>query len=432
MPMSPAFEARLHPLLPRIVDEFGTPFHIYDEAGIVEGGERLNKLFTGIEGFREFFAVKALPNLRILELLRHELGFGFDCSSVPELQMARSIGAGPDDIMFTSNNTSPREYAEALSAGGCILNLDDISFIDKVPALPQLLCFRYNPGERRSGNRIIGTPVEAKYGLRHDQVIDAYRTARERGVLRFGLHTMVVSNERNYEYMVATAEMLLELAVEVGGAAGVRFEFLNIGGGIGIPYRPEDDAFDLESLAREASDRFERFGREQGYAPRLYMECGRFVTGPHGVLVTEVLNVMSKYRDYVGVDACMSSLMRPAMYDAYHHITALDRQGRQKQGPEVIVDVVGSLCENNDKFAKQRGLPPAQEGDLLLIHDTGAHGLAMGFQYNGRLRPQELLLRRDGSVELIRRAETVEDYLRTQTGFEPKVLRAGEIGSTPG
>jgi diaminopimelate decarboxylase len=292
--------------------------------------------------------------------------------------------------------------------------------------MPELVCFRYNPGSRRTGNAIIGKPDEAKYGLRHDQIVQAYRLARERGAKRFGLHTMVISNERNFDYMVATIEMLFGVCREVTEATGIRFEFVNIGGGIGIPYRPDDEPFDLEGLAGKANGLFDGFKRQQGYAPKLFMECGRFVTGPHGVLVTQVLNVMSKYRDYVGVDACMSSLMRPAMYDAYHHITAVGRDGQEKRGVSGIVDVVGSLCENNDKFAKQRELPAVEEGDYLVIQDTGAHGLAMGFQYNGRLRPKELLLRRDGSVELIRRAETIEDYLRTQTNFEPQVLRLGE------
>lgn len=426
MPMSPSFAQRLEPVLPRIAAEFGTPFHIYDEAGIIENGQRLNRLFAGIPGFREFYAVKALPNLRILELVNEELGFGFDCSAVAELQMARQVGAGPQDIMFSSNNTSPAEYAEALAQGGCILNLDDITFVDKVPQMPELVCFRYNPGSARSGNEIIGKPEEAKYGVRDDQVVEAYRLARERGATRFGLHTMVISNERNHEYMIATIEMLFGVIRRVQAELGIQFEFINIGGGIGIPYRPEDNAFDLEGLASKATALFEAFRQENGYAPRLLMECGRFITGPYGVLATQVLNVMSKYRDYVGVDACMSSLMRPGMYDAYHHITAIGQDGRPKQGVSGLVDVVGSLCENNDKFAKQRELPTVQDGDYLLIHDTGAHGWAMGFQYNGRLRPKELLLRRDGSVELIRRAETIEDYLRTQVNFEPRVLAPAE------
>jgi diaminopimelate decarboxylase len=422
MPMSPEFAQRLEPVLPRIAAEFGTPFHIYDEAGMLDNGLLLNKLFGGLPGFREYFAVKALPNLRILELLHEELGFGFDCSAVAELQMARQVGAKPEDIMFSSNNTSPEEYDEALAHGGCILNLDDITFVDKLPRMPELICFRYNPGSRRTGNSIIGNPEEAKYGVRHDQVVDAYKLARDRGATRFGLHTMVVSNERSMEYVVATIEMLFDVCREVTKETGIRFEFINIGGGIGIPYRPEDPAFNLDGLAARAHTLFRRFERDEGYTPRLLMECGRVISGPYGVLATQVLNVMSKYRDYVGVDACMSSLMRPGMYDAYHHITAIGQDGQRKQGVSGLVDVVGSLCENNDKFAKQRELPPIADGDYLLIHDTGAHGIAMGFQYNGRLRPKELLLRRDGSIELIRRAETIEDYLRTQTNFEPKVL----------
>ncbi len=426
MPMSKGFEDRLNPLLADLATEFGTPFHIYDETGLIENGEHWNRLFSGIDGFREFFAVKALPNLRILEILQSDLGFGFDCSSIPELLMARQVGAKPDNIMFSSNNTSATEYGEALSQGGCLLNLDDVSFIDKVPQLPELLCFRYNPGSRRTGNTIIGKPEEAKYGLRHDQIVEAYRLSRDRGVKRFGLHTMVVSNERNHEYMIATVQMLLELAKEIGSEAGIELEFINIGGGIGIPYQPEDAAFDLEALADRAGELFADFGRTQGYRPKLYMECGRAITGPHGVLVTEVINLMEKYRNYVGVDACMSSLMRPAMYDTYHHITAMGSDGLPREGVAGVFDVVGSLCENNDKFAKQRELPPVNEGDYLLVHDTGAHGSAMGFQYNGRLRPKELLLRRDGSVELIRRAETNEDYLRTQTNFEPQVMPANQ------
>jgi len=422
MPMSPSYAERLEPVLPKIAAEFGTPFHIYDEAGIVENGKRLNELFAGIPGFREYYAVKALPNLRILELVFNELGFGFDCSAVAELQMARQVGAKPEDIMFSSNNTSQSEYAEALAYGGCILNLDDITFVDKVPAMPELVCFRYNPGSRREGNTIIGKPEEAKYGVRHDQVVEAYRRARDAGARRFGLHTMVISNERNHEYMVATIEMLFDVMREVTKELGIQFEFINIGGGIGIPYRPEDNAFDIEGLAAKATALFEKFADSDGYQPRLLMECGRYITGPYGVLVTQVLNVMSKYRDYVGVDACMSSLMRPGMYDAYHHITAVGQDGQPKRGVAGLVDVVGSLCENNDKFAQQRPLPTVADGDLLMIHDTGAHGLAMGFQYNGRLRPKELLLRQDGSVELIRRAETIDDYLRTQVNFEPKVL----------
>jgi len=423
VPISAAFAHRLIPALPSIAVAFGTPFHVYDEAGIVDGGRQLADMLARIPGFREFFAVKALPNLRIMELLWRELGFGFDCSSIAELQMARRIGAHAHDIHFTSNNTSEEEYAEALHGGGCILNLDDVSFVDKPIVMPELICFRYNPGTSSDGNAVIGKPQESKFGVRRDQIVGAYARARDRGAKRFGLHGMQVSNERRYEHVVSTLEMLLGVCSEVSAATGIRFEFVNIGGGIGIPYRPSEEAFDLAGFARRGAELFAAFERDHGYCPRMYMECGRFITGQHGVLVTRVLNVMSKYREYVGVDACMSSLMRPGMYEwAYNHITALGRDGRELCGATRVVDVVGSLCENNDKFAKQYPLPPVTEGDYLLIHDTGAHGHAMGFQYNGRLRPQELLFRRDGTVELIRRAENVEDYLRTQLDFEPRVL----------
>lgn len=424
MPMTKAFEQRLCPKLSRIVDHFGTPFHIYDEQGIVENGRELILLFSQVDGFQEFFAVKALPNPAILCLMQ-QLGFGFDCSSIPELVLARRVGASPENIMFTSNNTGNPEFLEAAKDGGCILNLDDVTLIDKVPGdFPELICFRYNPGERRSGTDFIGTPVEAKYGVRHDQTINAFRRAIRRGAKRFGLHTMIISNELNYTYMVETVRMLLEVIEEVSEALGIKFDFINIGGGIGTPYRPDDKPFNLAALAQEAQHYFEQFRQRHGYVPKLFMESGRAMTGPYGVLVTKVINRMSKYREYVGVDACMSSLMRPALYGAYHHITVFDGNGAPKETPKVVVDVVGSLCENNDKFAKQRELPEVSEGDLLVIHNTGAHGHAMGFNYNARLRPQELLLRTDGSVELIRRAETTEDYFRTMFGFTPDIIPA--------
>lgn len=417
MPMSDAFKQRLFPHLDRIAGHFGTPFHIYDEAGILETGEQLKKAFAGIPGFQEYYAVKALPNLKILELMQ-QMGFGFDCSSIPELIMARQVGAKPEQIMFTSNNTAPEEFEAALGDGGCILNLDDISLIPKVPEpFPELICFRYNPGPRRTGNVIIGNPVEAKYGVTHDQVVDAYRQARERGARRFGLHTMVASNECDYSYIVETARMILEVAEMVMKELDIRFEFVNIGGGLGIPYRPEDNPLDLDAMSKEITALFDDFRARHGHAPAMVMESGRWMTGPHGVLVTRAINHKDTYRRYIGVDACMSSLMRPGMYGAYHHIEVPGAEGR----PTEVVDVVGSLCENNDKFAIQRELPRIEEGDLLVIQDSGAHGHAMGFQYNGRLRPQELILRADGRVEMIRRAETLEDYFATQT-FEPNAI----------
>jgi diaminopimelate decarboxylase len=423
MPMSQSFKDRLFPILPQLAAHYGTPFHVYDEAGIRATGEALKQAFAGIPGFREYFAVKALPNRRIQEIM-FDLGFGFDCSSIPELVLARRTGARGEDIMFTSNNTSTEEYLKADEEGGCILNLDDISFIPKVPRFPELICFRYNPGPRRTGNIIIGNPVEAKYGVAHDQLVESYRQARERGATRFGLHTMVASNERDYTYIVETARMLLELTALLKAELGISLEFVNIGGGLGIPYRPDQLPIDLPAMSREITALFDAFRAQNGFAPKMYMESGRYITGPHGCLVTTALNAKQTYRNYVGVDACMSSLMRPALYDAYHHIDVLGKEGVP---PTEVYDVVGSLCENNDKFAVQREMPPVADGDILVIHDTGAHGHAMGFQYNGRLRPKELLLRVDGTVELIRRAETLEDYFVTYA-FEPDVLTPRTAG----
>ena len=419
MPMSPDFNARLTPLIDDIVNHFGTPFHIYDETGIRETGEALNRAFSGIAGFREYFAIKALPNPAILKIMQ-TLGFGFDCSSIAELVQSRKIGAGPDDIMFTSNNTSAEDFRAAFADGGCIINLDDVTLIDKMPAMPELICFRYNPGPGIAGNAIIGNPAEAKYGISREQVVEAYRKARDRGARRFGLHTMIVSNELNYKYKVKTTRLLLDLVEEVQSALDIRFEFVNFGGGLGIPYTPDAKALDLAAMAADISALFRAFEKRNGYAPALLMESGRYMTGPHGVLVVTAINHKDIYRKYIGVDACMTALMRPALYGAYHHITVHGKPAARTTSTEVV-DVVGSLCENNDKFAVQRDLPAIVDGDILLIHDTGAHGQSMGFNYNGKLRPQELLLRSDGRVELIRRAETLQDYFATLT-FATDVL----------
>lgn len=418
MPMSDSFKDRLFPILKSVCSHFGTPFHIYDEAGIRTTGESLKEAFFSLNGFKEFFAVKALPNPSILKIMK-SMGFGFDCSSIPEILLAREIGASGSDIMFTSNNTSREEFVLAAAEGGCLLNLDDISLVPKVPEMPELISFRYNPGPRRTGNAIIGNPVEAKYGVSHDQILDAYRETRARGAKGFGLHTMLASNELNYVYMVQTAGMLLDLAEWIGRELGLQFEFLNIGGGFGIPYKPEALPLDLNAMAAEISERFTRFEKQNGYQPRLFIESGRYMTGPHGALVAQAINRKDIYRKYIGVDACMSALMRPALYGAYHHISVLGKE--EDHVERETVDVVGSLCENNDKFAIQRDLPKIADGDILIIHDTGAHGHAMGFNYNGRLRPQELLLRIDGQVELIRRAETVDDHFAT-LHFDKKVF----------
>ena len=408
MPMPQGFKDRLYPHLDAIAAHYGTPFHIYDEAGIRATGRQLKAAFADIPGFREYYAVKALPNPAILGLMR-DLGFGFDCSSETELMLARSLGARGEEIMFTSNNTSPADFAAAAAEGGCLLNLDDLSLVDKVPQMPELICFRYNPGTRRTGNDIIGKPEEAKYGVSHEQIVEAYRRAMARGAKRFGLHTMLASNELHYSYMVQTASMLLDLVATIGGELGIRFEFINIGGGLGIPYLPDIDPLNIEAMGEEITALFVDFQDRCGYSPALFMESGRYMTGPHGALVTRAINRKEIYRTYVGVDACMSSLMRPGMYGAYHHIEIPGKEGNTLE----VVDVVGSLCENNDKFAIQRPLPAITDGDLLVIQDTGAHGLAMGFNYNGQLRPKELLLSQDGTVSLIRRAETLADYFAT-------------------
>ncbi|MBT3062958.1 MAG: diaminopimelate decarboxylase [Candidatus Thiodiazotropha sp.] len=412
MPQSADFARRLAGSLEQIVEHFGTPFHLYDEQGIRENGEALIRAFAGVDHFKEYFAVKALPNPTIMRIMQ-DLGFGFDCSSTSELALSREIGARGEEIMFTSNNTSAAEFAVAGADGGCVLNLDDISLIEKVPQMPELICFRYNPGERRSGNSIIGNPVESKYGVAHDQLLDAYQMARQRGARRFGLHTMLASNELNHAYMVETARMLLDRIRWLSEALDTEFEFINIGGGLGIPYRPQEKPLDIVSMGHEIAELLHSFKAHQGYAPKLFLESGRYITGPYGVLVTRAINRKQIYRTYVGVDACMSSLMRPGMYGSYHHLTVHGRQGEEE-----TVDVVGSLCENNDKFAIQRPLPAIEDGDIVVIHDTGAHGHAMGFNYNGKTRPKELLLRCDGSVELIRREETQDDLFAT-LDFEP-------------
>lgn len=418
MPMSQKYRDRLFPVLDKIASHYGTPFHIYDEAGIRETGENLKKAFAEIDCFREYYAVKALPNPRILAIMK-DIGFGFDCSSIAELRLSRQAGGRGEEIMFTSNNTSEQDFIEASKDGGCVLNLDDLNLLDKVPNLPELISFRYNPGSKRTGNDIIGKPIEAKYGVSDEQIIDAYRQAKLHGVKRFGIHTMLASNELNYEYMVQTSQMLLELIAEIGAKLDITFEFINIGGGLGIPYEPGVSGLDLNAMGRDITALFKKFRQQHDYEPALYMESGRYITGPHGVLVTKAINRKDIYRTYVGVDASMSSLMRPGMYGAYHHIDVL---GKDATGETETVDVVGSLCENNDKFAIQRNLPKIEEGDLLVIQDTGAHGSAMGFNYNGNLRPKELLFCADGSVELIRRDEKVEDYFATLC-FTPDVIQ---------
>lgn len=398
--------------LEAIATEHPTPFHLYDEAGIRSTARALNAAFEWSPGFREHFAVKATPNPHILEILRDE-GCGTDCSSMAELNLSEAVGITGEQIMFTSNNTPFHEYQRARDLGA-VINLDDISHIDYLEqhvGLPDLLSFRYNPGPRRTGNVIIGTPEEAKYGFTHEQILEGYGILRDRGVERFGLHTMVVSNELDASAFPETARMLFELALEVHEATGARIELINLGGGIGIPYRPEQAPVDLAAVGRNIRALYDQMiAPTPLHSMRLAMENGRMMTGPHGYLITRAGHYKNTYRRYIGVDACMANLMRPGMYDAYHHITVM---GKEEQPHDQVYDVVGSLCENNDKFAIQRELPEIEPGDLLVIQDAGAHGHAMGFNYNGKLRSAELLLQQDGSVRGIRRAETEADYFAT-------------------
>jgi diaminopimelate decarboxylase len=395
-----------------IVRKYPTPFHVYDEKGMRENARRLVKAFSWAPGFREFFAVKACPNPAIMKILKEE-GFGSDCSSMAELVLAERAGIRGENISFSSNDTPAEEYVKARGLGA-IINLDDIShipFLEKHAGIPELISFRYNPGPLRGGNHIIGHPEEAKYGFTREQLFEGYRIVREKGVKRFGLHTMVASNELDPDYFVDTADMLFDLAIEIHRDLGIRFEFVNLGGGFGIPYRPEEKAIDMDYVSGHIKRIYDEKIRAAGLHPlNIVMESGRMITGPYGYLVARVLHIKNIYKNYVGLDASMANLMRPAIYGAYHHITVL---GKEKRPYDRKYDVTGSLCENNDKFAVDRMLPEIEVGDLLVIHDTGAHGHAMGFNYNGKLRSAELLLKPDGSVEMIRRAETLDDYFAT-------------------
>ncbi len=395
-----------------IINRYPTPFHIYDEAAIRQNARKFLKSFGILEGFRQFFAVKATPNPYILKILRQE-GFGVDCSSLAELEMAERLGFRGEEIMFSSNDTPAEEFVKAKQLGA-IINLDDIShinFLEKAAGIPDLICLRYNPGPTRKGNEIIGKPEEAKYGLTREQMLGAYTMLKKKGAKRFGMHTMIVSNELHENYFVETARMMFELATEVFNKTGIKVEFVNLGGGIGIPYKPEQEPASYERIAQGVKKAYDEIMVKNNLHPvKIFTECGRVITGPYGYLVTRVRHLKHIYKDYVGTDASMANLMRPAMYGAYHHITVL---GKENLKNNHVYDVTGSLCENNDKFAINRELPEIVLGDVLVIHDTGAHGFAMGFNYNGKLRSAELLLTEDGSVIQIRRAETIKDYFAT-------------------
>lgn len=396
----------------QLASELETPFYLYDEKAILDNARYFTSLFSWAPSFTNFYAVKACPNPAILKRLGI-LGFGADCSSLPELKLAAASGISADKIVFTSNDTPDEEFKEAYDMGA-ILNLDDITHIEAVEracgALPKTLCFRYNPGPARTGNAIIGNPVEAKYGVTTEQLTECYRIAKAKGVTHFGLHTMVASNELNGDYIIETARMLFDQVLRIRKETGVEVEFIDLGGGIGIPYRSEQDRMDLQYVSEGIKKLYEEKISSNGLKLRITFECGRMITGPYGYLVSRVRHVTHKYKDYVGLDACMADLMRPALYGAYHHITAVGKEGLPH---DHIYDVTGSLCENNDKFAIDRALPLLERGDLLVLHDAGAHGHSMGFNYNAKLRHAEYLLKSDGSVVLIRRAENYDDYVKT-------------------
>ena len=396
----------------RLIERYPTPFHLYDEAKIRANFRRLRETFAWAPSFREHFAVKALPNPRIVQIL-HEDGAGTDCSSIPELIISAAAGVKGEEIMLTSNDTPYEEFQKAIELGA-VINLDDLSHLDymaKHAGLPNLLCFRYNPGNLVEGNDIIGKPVEAKYGLTREQMFEGYRRALEMGVKRFGVHTMVISAELRTEAFLLTARLMFELAAELKEKLGIHVEFVNLGGGFGIPYRPEQDGIDYDAVGAGIEKLYHEIMRPAGLGDvGIRTESARGITGDAGWLVSTVLHEKDTYKKYIGLDSCMANLMRPAIYGAYHHITIL---GKENEPTDHVYDVTGSLCENNDKFAIDRALPKIDIGDILIIHDTGAHGSAMGFNYNAKLHCAELLRRMDGSIELIRRSQTIDDYFAT-------------------
>ena len=388
-----------------VLKQFGSPIYIYDEAGIRSTSKEMKHAFSWTKNYKNFFAVKATPTPAILKIL-HEEGMGFDCSTRTELLMVEKLGIPGEDIFFTSNNTPKEDFELAIKLGATV-NIDDLSqvpvYIDALNGNSVArLAARYNPGDLKSGNIIIGEPTEAKYGMSLDDLVDAFTALKAQNISEFGLHTMVASNELDVGYFEDTTKLLVTAVNEIEKKAGIKISFVNLGGGFGVNYRPDQKPFDIN----EASERIKKVLQESGKDLELCTENGRYVTGPHGYLVTTVRYVMNKYKTYVGVDASMHNLMRPGMYNAYHHITVLGKQNDESMN----YDVVGSLCENNDKFAIDRKLPQLETDDILVIHDAGAHGHSMGFNYNGLLRSAEVLVKTDGKTELIRRAETVNDY----------------------
>ncbi len=395
-----------------IIEKYPTPFYLYDEKSIMENAGKLKDAFSWNNGSKEFFAVKATPNPFILKLLKN-IGFGADCSSMAELLLAEKCGIKGEEIMFTSNNTPVEEYRKAKELGA-IINLDDITHIDFLEdccGLPEIISFRYNPGKRREGNFIIGKPEESKYGFTYEQLFEGYEKVKSKGIKRFGLHTFIASNELSPDYFIETAIMLFELAVELKKQLDIKLEFVNLGGGIGIPYKPGEEPVDLTYVGKGIKDAYERLIVTNHLSPlKIFMEYGRVITGPYGYLVTKVRHLKSTYKNFAGLDASMSNLMRPGIYNAYHHTTV---SGKENNEIFSKYDLTGSLCENNDKFAIDRPLPQLEIGDIVIIHDVGAHSHAMGFNYNGKLRSAELLLRKNGEITEIRRAESLEDYFGT-------------------
>ena len=397
----------------KIIETYPTPFHIYDEKGIRENARKVNAAFSWNKGFREYFAVKATPTPAILQILKEE-GCGADCSSYTELLLADAVGQKGEDIMFSSNVTPAEDFIKAAELGA-IINFDDIThipFFEKLAKIPETVSCRYNPGGVfQVSNSIMDNPGDAKYGMTKAQMIEAYKILKSKGVKEFGIHAFLASNTVTNEYYPTLAKELFELAVELKEKTGANITFINLSGGIGIPYTPDKEPNDIMVIGEGVKKVFEEVLVPAGLGDvALYTELGRFMMGPYGALVTQAIHEKHIYKEYVGCDACAANLMRPAMYGAYHHITVL---GKENEACDHKYDITGSLCENNDKFAIDRMLPKIDMGDYLFIHDAGAHGFSMGYNYNGKLRSAELLLKEDGSVQMIRRAETVKDYLAT-------------------
>lgn len=405
--------------LQEIVKQFPTPFHLYDEKGIRANAQAVREAFAWNKGYREYFAVKAEPNPFIIQILK-EYGCGCDCSSMTELMLSDALGIRGEQIMFSSNNT-PAEEFQLADRLGAVINLDDITHIDfleqAIGKIPETISCRYNPGGvYEISNGIMDNPGDAKYGFTKEQLFEGYRLLKEKGAKRFGLHSFLVSNTLTNDYYPALAKTLFELAVEIKKELDIEISFINLSGGVGIAYRPQETPNDIRAIGEGVRKAYQEILTPAGLGnTAIYTEMGRFMTGPYGCLVTTAIHEKHTYKDYIGVDACAANLMRPAMYGAYHHITVMGKEDAQADHK---YDITGSLCENNDKFAVDRMLPQIEKGDLLVIHDTGAHGFAMGYNYNGRLWSAEVLLKEDGTPQLIRRAQTPEDYFATFDCFD--------------